>query len=575
MIRFREVSFRYATAEQWVIRRVNFDVSPGSFCLVCGPSGSGKSTLLRLINGLVPHFSGGIVEGEIQVNGINPIQVGPAAMSRLVGFVFQDPETQFILDNVEDEIAFNLENAAIPPQQITQHLEETLHALGILHLRRRRLESLSGGEKQKVAIATVLSLAPSILVLDEPTSQLDGQSAEEILSLIQRLARQQKLTIVVAEHRLDRLLHFANQLIYLSGIGEPIRADEPQQVLPHMATVPPVVELGKRFGVRPLPLSISEGQQMVRKLGLERLNHRTSPVGKKQMDSAAGPAILSVEKVSVSFGKTQALSEVTLQLFASQITCLMGANGAGKTTLLRAILGLVPLTQGRIWLQAKEITTTPSWKRARWIGYLPQDPNALLFSETVLEELLLTLRNHGLPQERSTAERILEGLGLSKHALRYPRDLSVGERQRVALGAILITQPQVLLLDEPTRGLDEEAKAKLGDLVRSFRAKGMAILVVTHDVEFMLTLADRLCILDAGRLIDDGAPPTVLRRNQIPPAQLLQLFPDQEFCSVEEVLSTIAEAWSHTLDKSGRPALLAFHSDGNRPHRPESPPEVR
>ncbi|MFN3308888.1 MAG: ABC transporter ATP-binding protein, partial [Anaerolineales bacterium] len=415
MIRFREVSFRYATAEQWVVRRANFDIAQGNFCLVCGPSGSGKSTLLRLINGLVPHFSGGIVEGEIQVNGINPIHVGPAAMCRLVGFVFQDPETQFILDNVEDEIAFNLENAAIPPQQIAQRIEETLHALGILHLRRRRLEGLSGGEKQKVAIATVLSLAPSILVLDEPTSQLDGQSAEEILSLIQRLARQQKLTIVVAEHRLDRLLHFANQLIYLSGIGEPIRADEPQQVLPHMATVPPVVELGKRLGVRPLPLSISEGQQMVRKLGLERLNHRTSPFGKKQMDSAAGPAILLVEKVSVSFGKTQALSEVTLQLFASQITCLMGPNGAGKTTLLRAILGLVPLHQGRIWLQANEITTTPSWKRARWIGYLPQDPNALLFSETVLEELLITLRNHSLPEERGKAETILERLGLSDH----------------------------------------------------------------------------------------------------------------------------------------------------------------
>lgn len=517
MIRFRDVSFRYATAEQWVIRRANFDVSPGNFCLVCGPSGSGKSTLLRLINGLVPHFSGGYVEGEIQVNGFNPIQVGPATMSRQVGFVFQDPETQFILDNVEDEIAFNLENAALPPQQIAQRIKETLQALDIVQLRRRRLESLSGGEKQKVAIATVLSLAPSILVLDEPTSQLDGQSAEEILSLIQRLARQQQLTIVVAEHRLDRLLHFADQIIYLPRIGAPIWADAPQQVLPHMAIVPPVVELGKRLGVRPLPLSVGEGQQMLQSLGLDRLNHRTPRSGEKQTDSTRVPALLSVENVHVSFGKTQALSEVNLQLFASQITCLMGPNGAGKTTLLRAILGLVPLTQGRIWLQAKEITTTPSWKRARWIGYLPQDPNALLFSETVLEELLLTLRNHSLPEERGKAETILERLGLSDHAQRYPRDLSVGERQRVALGAILITQPQVLLLDEPTRGLDEGAKAKLGDLLRSLKAKGMAILVVTHDVEFMLTLADRLCILKAGRLIDDGAPPTVLRRNQIPP----------------------------------------------------------
>lgn len=565
MIRFHNVSFSYSPLGRWVIRQATFEIPQGAFCLVCGPSGSGKSTLLRLINGLVPHFSGGHVEGKITVTSIDPTQAGPAQMSRLVGFVFQDPETQFVLDNVEDEIAFNLENAAVSPKQIAQRIDETLQALGILHLRQRRLESLSGGEKQKVAIATVLSLAPPILILDEPTSQLDGQSAEEVLTLIQTLARQRSLTIVVAEHRLDRLLHFADQLIYLPGEGLPPLVGEPRSILHQMEAVPPVVQLGKRLGVHPLPLSVVEGQRMLQSLGIDRLNHRAPQSRSERTKPGTSQAILSVENVGVSFGKTQALSDVSLQLFPAQITCLMGANGAGKTTLLRAILGLVPLRQGRIWLQSKEITSLPTWQRSRSIGYLPQDPNALLFSETVLEELTLTLRNHALPIDQGRVNYLLEKLGLSAYAPCYPRDLSVGERQRVALGAILITEPLILLLDEPTRGLDERAKGKLGELLRIFKEKRMAILLVTHDVEFMLTLADRLCVLREGKIIADGNPGEVLRQTDIPPAQLLQLFPDQNFRCIEEVWEAIGEALSHTLDKNDPLPLPVCHNDGNRP----------
>jgi energy-coupling factor transport system ATP-binding protein len=565
MIRFSNVSFSYSFHQRWIIRGANFTIPSGSFCLVCGASGSGKSTLLRLINGLVPHFSGGILQGEIDVNGANPVKAGPEQMSRQVGFVFQDPETQFILDCVEDEIAFNLENAAIPVPEVGQRITDTLQALGILHLRQRRLESLSGGEKQKVAIATVLSLAPSILVLDEPTSQLDGQSAEEILTLIQNLARQRNLTIVVAEHRLDRLLHFTDYLVYLPGEEKPPLAGDPRYILLQMDTAPPVVQLGKWLGVRPLPLSVAEGRQMLQNLGLARLNHRSSTSQSTHSREEATQAILSLENVSVVFGKTRALCGVSLQLYASQILCLMGSNGAGKTTLLRAILGLAPLREGSIRLLGEDLSTLPTWKRARLIGYLPQDPNALLFSETVLEEILLTCRNHALPEDVEKARSLLERLGLATYADRYPRDLSVGERQRVALGAILVPQPLVLLLDEPTRGLDERAKSGLSKLLRDFRDKGMAILIVTHDVEFMLTLTDRLCILENGRLVGDGMPVEVLQTLDIPQAQVLQLFPDQGFRTVEEVCQAIDEALFHMPDRSDRQVSLVCHSDDNRP----------
>ncbi|PWH17504.1 MAG: ABC transporter [Anaerolineae bacterium] len=564
MIQFHNLSFKYHSHQRWVIRQANFAIPSGSFCLICGSSGSGKSTLLRLMNGLVPHFSGGILEGEIEVEGLNPVQAGPGKMSQKVGFVFQDPETQFLLDCVEDEIAFNLENAAMPAAQIAQRITDTLQALGIAHLRRRKLESLSGGEKQKVAIATVLSLAPTILILDEPTSQLDGQSAEEVLSLIQNLARQRRLTIVMAEHRLDRLLHFTDWLVYLPGHGEPLLAGEPRRILNQMDTVPPMVQLGKWLGYQPLPLSVSEGRQMLCNLGLDKVYNNNRSAQSPLVNADVPMPVLSLENVSVRFGNTQAVSQVNLQLYASQIACLMGVNGAGKTSLLRAILGLVALSEGCIRLLSEDLRGVPTWKRSRLIGYLPQDPNALLYSETVLEELLLTLRNHGYPEDIDKALGLLERLGVSAHAERYPRDLSVGERQRVALGAILITQPLVLLLDEPTRGLDEKAKTNLAQLLRSFAKQGMSILVVTHDVEFMLTLADRLLIMEKGRIIQDGSPLAALRQSNLPPAQLLQLFPDQEFRTLDEVWQTMGEALSRMPDRSDRPASLACHSDGNR-----------
>ncbi len=569
MIRFREVSFSYQKPPEWVIRQANFEIPPGRFCLVCGASGSGKSTLLRLINGLVPHFSGGYVEGEIAVQGVNPIQAGPAQMSRRVGFVFQDPETQFILDNVEDEIAFNLENAAVPPAEISQRIQEVLQAIGIEHLRHRRLASFSGGEKQKVAIATVLSLTPSILILDEPTSQLDGQSAEEILTLIQHLARQRELTILLAEHRLDRLLHFADMLVYLPGDGRPIQSGDPRRVLLEMEIAPPVVQLAKRLGYHPLPLSIAEGRQMIHALGLDRLDHHHSQNREQESSSESSYPLLSVEEVSVAYGTKPVLSKVNFQLFPSQLTCLMGHNGAGKTTLLRAILGLVSLRQGTIRLQGKDLAAVPTHERSRYIGYLPQDPNALLFAETVQEELMLTLRNHGLAEDPERVNELLQKLGLSASGGRYPRDLSVGERQRVALGAILITQPPLLLLDEPTRGLDEKAKAELGDLLRTLKEKGKTILVVTHDVEFMLKIADQLLVLKEGELIGDGFPPEVLRTTAIRPAQLLQLFPQQNFSGLEQVLAAIDEVWYRRHDKNGPQPALVFRSDGNKPRPPE------
>ncbi|MEA3341305.1 MAG: ABC transporter ATP-binding protein, partial [Chloroflexota bacterium] len=261
MIHFNHLAYTYPGAPHPALAGVTLRIAEGEFALVAGPSGAGKSTLLRCLNGLVPHFAGGALNGSVTVAGRDPVAEGPQVLSRIVGFVFQDPEAQFVVDRVEDEIAFALENAAIPPVEMRARVEEALDLLELAPLRDRPLETLSGGEKQRVAIAAALALRPRILALDEPTSQLDPQSAQDVLSALVRLNRNLGLTIVLSEHRLERVLPHANRLIYLPGPDDPAISGPPRQVLHQMDLTPPLVTLGKALGWAPLPLTIEEGRR--------------------------------------------------------------------------------------------------------------------------------------------------------------------------------------------------------------------------------------------------------------------------------------------------------------------------
>src|SRR4030042_6881899 len=261
MIKISDLSFIYPGASKPALNDISVQIADGELCLVMGPSGSGKSTLLRCINGLVPHFSGGSLRGTIRVNNLDPVQLSPREMSRIVGFVFQDPESQFVVDRVEDEIAFSLENAALSKDEMVTRVDEALGLLELTHLRSRRLETLSGGEIQRVAIAAALALKPQILVLDEPTSQLDPRSAEEVLEALVNLNKQLGLTVILAEHRLERVLPHTSQIIYLSADYPGGLSGEPREVLSKVQLNPPMIILGKGFGWEPLPLTIDEAQE--------------------------------------------------------------------------------------------------------------------------------------------------------------------------------------------------------------------------------------------------------------------------------------------------------------------------
>jgi energy-coupling factor transporter ATP-binding protein EcfA2 len=537
MISFSNLFFTYPGADQPALRGVNLQIPDGKLCLVMGPSGSGKSTLLRCINGLVPHFSGGTLRGNIRVDGHDPVRLSPREMSRMVGFVFQDPEMQFVVDRVEDEIAFSLENAAMPREEMSARVEEALDLLDLLPLRRRRPDTLSGGEMQRVAIAAALALKPHILVLDEPTSQLDPHSAEEVLSALVNLNQKLNLTVVLAEHRLERVLPYAGQIIYLSVDYPTGLSGEPRQVLGKVNLNPPMVILGKALGWQPLPLTIEEASERARD-SLERLPGKEIPQHPTAITDDHKLAYLQARDVQVSFGTAHVLRGVNLNLFPDQITVLMGPNGAGKTTLLRALIGLTPLKEGNVLLAGQDIAGRSVADICQQVGYLPQDPNALLFADTVMEELHITLRNHHIDTADAPVnpQALLKRLSLDEKTSSYPRDLSTGERQRVALGAVLVTRPGALLLDEPTRGLDYDAKLTLLRLLLTWRDEGMAILMVTHDVELAAQAADRIVILENGLITADGYPDEILSASAVFAPQVSKIFPGRGWLTVRDVI---------------------------------------
>ena len=537
MISIENLTFSYPNSDQPALKNVSLRIADGDFALVMGVSGAGKSTLLRTLNGLVPHFSGGKISGAVTVNQIDPIAAGPQVMSRHVGFVFQDPEAQFVMDVVEDEIAFALENAAIPRAEMRIRVEEVLDLLDLSPLRARRLETLSGGEKQRVAIAAALAFRPQVLVLDEPTSQLDPKSAEDVLQSLVRLNADLGLTIVLAEHRLERVLPFVDTIVFLPA-GGGAQTGTPAEILPNISLVPPLVALAHTLGWQPLPLTIKAGKRFSRKISLP-----AAP--KPAATPAASAPILHAEKISAGYNGHLILDEMTFSARRGEIVGVMGRNGAGKTTLLKSLMGLLPLRHGKIMLAGENIAGAPVARIARTMGYLPQDPGALLFADSVLDEVNITLKNHGLPVPKNgdsvpgalNPKALLAQLGLSAHTETYPRDLSIGERQRVALAAITVTRPQVLLLDEPTRGLDYHAKETLAQLLRDWQSAGMAIVLVTHDVEFVAQVVSRVVLLSQGEIIADGAPAAVLGSSPLFAPQVARLFPESGWLTVADALS--------------------------------------
>ena len=493
MLQLRDVSLRYTAEADPVLDHVDLTLEEGELVLVTGRTGVGKSTLLGVLNGLVPAFTGGRLSGDVLLDGRSVLHLPPRDRAHVVGYVGQDPTAGFVTDTVEEELAYGMEQLGLDGATMRRRVEETLDLLGVADLRQRDLRTLSGGQQQRVAIGSVLTMHPRLLVLDEPTSALDPTAAEEVLATLTRLVHDLGVSVVVAEHRLERVVPFADRLVLVRGDGR-VEVGDPADVLAHSPVVPPIVELGRWAGWSPLPLSVRDARRRAARLSVVPPEPTAPALG--------GEPLLEASDVTVTHGHQVAVRGVDLTLRAGSVTALMGRNGSGKSTLLWTLQGARPRVAGRVEVAGADTARTGADDRRRRVGLVPQTAADLLYLETVAQECAAADRDADAAP--GTAVALLERLAPGIDSTRHPRDLSEGQRLALVLAVVLTSQPPVLLLDEPTRGLDYPGKHALAQVLGALALEGRAVLVATHDVEFVAQVADRVVVLAEGEIVSEG-----------------------------------------------------------------------
>ncbi|MER6257438.1 ATP-binding cassette domain-containing protein [Streptomyces sp. NPDC001584] len=597
MIRFEQVSVTYEGASAPSLRGVDLVIPEGELTLLVGPSGVGKSTLLGTVSGLVPHFTGGLLRGRVTVAGRDTRTHKPRELADVVGTVGQDPRAHFVTDVVEDELAYGMESLGLPPAVMRRRVEETLDLLGLNELRDRPIATLSGGQQQRVAIGSVLTPHPKVLVLDEPTSALDPAAAEEVLAVLQRLVHDLGTTVLMAEHRLERVVQYADQVLLLPSPGAAPVIGTPAEIMAVSPVHPPVVALGRLAGWSPLPLSIRDARRRSAPL-VARLSSVIRPAASQGSASipaspafeargagqspdlsappafeargsgggapvAGAPGLLArlrrgrgrptpdpapqeapvpaeVHRVTVRRGRVQALHGITLTVAPGETIALMGRNGAGKSTLLSTLVGTVAPTTGEVTVGGRTPHRTAPPEMVRRVGLVPQEPRDLLYADTVAAECAAADSDAAAPA--GTCRDLVSALLPDVPDDIHPRDLSEGQRLALALALVLTGRPALLLLDEPTRGLDYAAKVRLVEILRGLAADGHAIVLATHDVELAAELAHRVVILAGGEIVADGPTAEVVVSSPAFAPQVAKVLAPDPWLTVRQVAEALAAA---------------------------------
>ncbi|MFJ3660724.1 ABC transporter ATP-binding protein [Streptomyces sp. NPDC090119] len=548
MIRFEDVAVTYDGAAEPTVQGVDFEVPEGELVLLVGPSGVGKSTILNAVSGLVPHFTGGTLRGRVTVAGRDTRTHKPRELADVVGTVGQDPLAHFVTDTVEDELAYGMESLGLAPEVMRRRVEETLDLLGLADLRDRPIATLSGGQRQRVAIGSVLTPHPRVLVLDEPTSALDPAAAEEVLAVLQRLVHDLGTTVLMAEHRLERVVQYADQVVLLPAPGAPPVLGAPADMMAVSPVIPPVVELGRLAGWSPLPLTVRDARRRAgplreRLAGSERdlLPPAAVPAPRRRFRRAPAPAepqVAEIRDLAVRRGRVDALRGVDLTVAPGETVALMGRNGAGKSTLLGSLVGLVAPTGGSVQVGGAAPHRLKPAELVRRVGLVPQEPRDLLYADTVGAECVAADKDAAADPGtcRALVSELLPGIGNDTH----PRDLSEGQRLALALAVVLTARPPLLLLDEPTRGLDYAAKARLVAVLRGLAAEGHALVLATHDVELAAEIAHRVVLLADGEVIADGATADIVVSSPSFAPQVTKILAPQPWLTVSEVRKALA-----------------------------------
>lgn len=553
LVTLEDVTIRYAADAPPVLRSVSLSVQEGDLALVVGRTGSGKSTLLGAMTGSVPHFTGGHLAGRVLIDGRDTRTHRPRDLADVVGVVGQDPLAGFVTDTVEEELAYAMEQLGLPAGVMRRRVEETLDLLGIAELRGAALHELSGGQQQRVAIGSVLTAHPRVIVLDEPTSALDPTAAEDVLATLTRLSHDLAVTVVVAEHRIERVLGYADTVIHV-GVDGVVTQGDPADIMRTSDVAPPVVELGRRAGWSPLPLSIRAARRAATGL---RASLAGAPVPSQSAprqpalntdEGGARPGQdtrLVAERLVIRHGPLTALAGVDFEPLVGEVTVLLGRNGAGKSTLLWALQGATVPTSGRVHLlegsaAGRDLSTVASAERRTQVSLVPQSASDLIYLDSVRAECARADEEHGATA--GTCAGRLESLAPGIDPDVHPRDLSEGQRLALVL-AVQLGIGTFALLDEPTRGLDYAGKRALAGALRGSEhgvGAGMrAVVVATHDVEFAAAIADRVVILAGGEVVADGPAREILTSSPAFAPQVSKVTAPEPWLTLDEVSAAL------------------------------------
>ncbi|MEP7192202.1 MAG: ATP-binding cassette domain-containing protein [Actinomycetota bacterium] len=535
MIGFENVGVRFEDGGKPVLSGVDLHVEEGELVLVVGATGSGKTTLLRCVNGLVPHFSGGTLSGRVTVNGRDTRTHRPRDLADVVGVVGQDPAAAFVTDTVEEELAYGMESLGVHGDVMRRRVEETLDLLGLAEVRQRTLRTLSSGQQQRVAIGGVLAAHPRVLVLDEPTSALDPVAAEEVLAALTRLVHDLGLTVMLAEHRLERVVQYADRVVIIEN-GR-VSTGLPAAAMVTSPVSPPIVQLGRLAGWSPLPLSVRDARRVSGPMRARLAGQNPTRVVTSVSVSSQGACLLSARALVVNRGRLTVLRGIDLEVQKGEVVALMGRNGSGKSTLLAAACGQLNARGGSVRTAGLDPASLKPREVLRHVGLVPQDPGMLLYGETVGAECRAADTDMGAAP--GMTRDLLDHLSPDVRDGTHPRDLSEGQRLALALAIVLAGQPPLVLLDEPTRGLDYGAKSRLVASLRSLAAQGHGVLVATHDVELVAELADRVVVIADGELVTDGPADVVLAGSPAFAPQVAKVMHPQPWLTVADVAAAL------------------------------------
>ncbi|BAI61377.1 ABC transporter ATP binding protein [Methanocella paludicola SANAE] len=509
MITFKNFTYQYPKASEPTLHDISLDIQKGEFILITGRSGAGKTTLSRAMFGALHHDIGGEFQGTLTLKDEDISQYSIGTIGAFMGVVFDDPDSQLFMPQVEDEIKFSLQARNMPSGQAD--VEKALKRVGIAHLLKRSTHELSGGEKQKLAIAAALAVNPEVFLFDEPTSQLDPRSTLEIYTILKELKAEGK-TIILIEQKIEDIIDIVDRIAVIDH-GRLIACGTPREALLSRALFnvmpyPCVSRLAMEFGSEKMLLSVDEGRQFLEARGI-RLKPGSG--NGRSIDGGAQP-VLQVNGLRFGYNGNDVLKGISFTVMPGEVVAILGRNGSGKTTTLKNIIGLLkPREHGMVLLNGRDVKDMKVEEAAHYAGFLFQNPDTMLFAETVMEEVIFSPANLGFADAPERAVKALEEVGLLDKKDEYPRYLGNGEKLRLCVASILAMGPRLIILDEPTTGLDDNECDRLMEVVLKLKADGVAVIMVSHDMNLVARYANKVIVIAGGQIFRQGSPAEVLK----------------------------------------------------------------